>query len=329
MVISLAFMGKKIISFVHWLYERRLQEQVFASRWQINREPSGQYVIVGGHRLWYRIAGKGEPLLLIPGGPGLPHDYFWPSFEQFSDSFQVIYFDPFGRGLSERAQNPRDYSFSHDVTEIEGLRLALDLDKINVYGHSYGGIVAQGYALKYPQSVRRLILANTIHSAEMWQKGVIDNGNREVLNQYPEVWVRLDSLRSRGFHRGDSAYDAIEDHVPSCLLYFYDPSNVHSASNGISQLNSQVFSQIAGSNTETVLGGDMASMDFRSRLASIRVPTLILAGRFDRVSIPRYSIQYRTFMPQAEFVMFEASGHGPFVEEPEQHSAILRQFLKR
>jgi proline iminopeptidase len=329
MVVALAFMTKKIISFVHWSNEHRLQQKIFSSIKQIYREPTGQYVIVGGHRLWYRIAGKGEPLLLIPGGPGLPHNYLWPSFEQFSDSFQVIYFDAFGRGFSDHAQNPRDYSFSHDVTEIEGLRLALGLGKINVYGHSYGGIVAQEYALRYPQSVQRLILANTIHSAEMWQKGVIDNWNHEVLNQYPEVWARLDSLRSRGFHSGDSAYDAIEDEVPSCLLYFCDPSNVPSASNGFSQANWQVFSQIVGPNAATVLGGDMASMDFRSRLASIRVPTLILAGRFDRVSIPRYSTQYRTFMPQAQFVMFEASGHAPFLEEPERHSTIVRQFLKR
>lgn len=329
MVLALAFMTRKILSFVHWSNEHRLQEQVFASRWQIHREPPGQYVIVDGHRLWYRIAGKGEPLLLIPGGPGQPHNGLWPSFEQFSDSFQVIFFDEFGRGLSDRAKNLHDYSFTHDVTEIEGLRLALGLGKINVYGHSYGGIVAQEYVLKYPQSVRRLILANTIHSAEMWQKGVIDNGNREVMNQYPEVWARLDSLRSRGFHRGDSVYDAIEDQVPSCLHYFYDPSNVPQTSNGANQANWQVFSQIAGPNTETILGGDMATIDFRSRLASITVPTLILAGRFDRVVMPKYSTQYRTFMPQAQFVMFEASGHAPFLEEPELHATILRQFLKQ
>jgi proline iminopeptidase len=58
------------------------------------------------------------------------------------------------------------------------------------------------------------------------------------------------------------------------------------------------------------------------------VPTLIIAGRFDRVSIPRYSIQFKSFMPQAKFIMFEKSGHYPFIEEPELHTKILVNFLK-
>ena len=75
------------------------------------------------------------------------------------------------------------------------------------------------------------------------------------------------------------------------------------------------------------LGGDLANMDFRSRLKEIKVPTLILAGRFDRVAIPKYSTQFKTFMPRAKFVMFEKSGHKSFIEEPALHAKILRDFL--
>ena len=95
---------------------------------QAPKEPDGNFVNVNGHKLWYLTLGKGAPLLFIPGGPGSAH-YFWPYMNQFSDSFNVIYFDAFGRGRSDTAKDPSEYSLAHDVDEIEGLRLALHLGK--------------------------------------------------------------------------------------------------------------------------------------------------------------------------------------------------------
>src|SRR5689334_11831103 len=134
-------------------------------------EPKGDYVTVNGKRLWYRIEGQGAPLLLIPGGPGASHTYFWPAFSVLSRDARIIYFDPFGRGKSDRAADPAEYTFERDVEEIEALRRALRLDNINIYGQSYGAMVAQAYALKYPDFVSHLILASPFHSAEMWQRG--------------------------------------------------------------------------------------------------------------------------------------------------------------
>jgi proline iminopeptidase len=92
---------------------------------------------------------------------------------------------------------------------------------------------------------------------------------------------------------------------------------------------SEVYCQIAGRDADLVIAGDMASVDFRRRLREIKSPALVLAGRFDRVAIPRYSAQFRTFMPQAEFHWFEHSGHFPFVEEPAFHDDIVRAFLRK
>jgi proline iminopeptidase len=186
-------------------------------------------------------------------------------------------------------------------------------------------MVAQGYALRYPQSLSKLILANTLHGAEMWQKGNDDNSNSEIQNQFPEVWAELQQLRAKGTLSCDSAYQAVQGRVPDSLLYFYDPSHA-----GLKfDLNIDVYCRIAGPDADVVLGGDMASVDFRRRLHQIQVPTLVLAGRFDRVVIPRYSVQYRSLMPRAEFVMFERSGHFPFIEEPEGHDSVVRTGLSK
>jgi proline iminopeptidase len=293
-----------------------------------NKESGGKFVIINGHRIWYSMTGKGEPLLIIPGGPGSPHNYFQPYMDRLADFIQLIYFDAFGRGLSSKAENPSEYSFQNDVDEIEALRNALNLGTVNIYGHSYGGMVAQAYALKYPESVKRLILANTIHSAEMWQKGNNDNWNYQLENQLPELWHRLDSLRLEGILSTDSVYQKIQGEMPLSLSFFYDPSNTPDSTYANKSFSLEVYRQIAGPDADIVLGGDLASVDFRGRLNKIMVPTIIIAGRFDRVAIPKYSIQFKTFMPQAKFIMFEKSGHYPFIEEPELHAKILESFLK-
>jgi proline iminopeptidase len=273
------------------------------------------------------MTGKGEPFLIIPGGPGGSHFYFQPYLDRLADFVQLIYFDAFGRGLSSEAQNLSEYSFQNDVDEIEAFRNALNLEPLNIYGHSYGGMVAQAYALKYPGSVKRLILANTIHSAEMWQKGNNDNWNYQLENQLPELWHRLDSLRQEGMLSTDSVYQKIQGEMPLSLSFYYDPSNVPYPTYSNKSFSLEVYKQIAGPDADIVLGGDLSSVDFRGHLKKIKVPTLIIAGRFDRVAIPKYSIQFKSFMPQAKFIMFEKSGHYPFIEEPELHAKILVNFL--
>jgi proline iminopeptidase len=266
---------------------------------------------------------------LVPGGPGASHTYLWPHFSNLTKEFQVVYFDAYGRGKSDRASNPGEYTFDRDVDEVEALRQALGLGKIMLYGHSYGGMVAQAYALKYPQSLSQLVLADTFHSAEMWQKGNNDTLNAQLANQMPELWDRLLAIRKSGRMSCDPEYQKIEGEMPIAMSYFYDPNNANHAGYGTIDINLDVYCQMAGSDADMVLGGDLASLDFCPRLKEITAPTLILTGRFDRVAIPRFAVQFNELMPQATFVMFERSGHMPAAEEPGRHAEVLTAFAKQ
>jgi len=285
----------------------------------------GDYVMVNGAKLWYESEGKGEPLLLIAGGPGGSHSCFHPYFSALADSYRVIYFDAFGRGKSDHAKSPKEYTFDRDVEDVEGLRKALGLGKINVLGHSYGGMVAQAYALKYPESIKKLILSSTLFSGEMWQANN-DNYNHEIKNQYPEAWEKIQQLRAQGFHSSAKEHQEIYGTVPAGLCYYYDASN---ADKVVIEFNSEVYYAITGDDADFLIGGDIAKLDFRTELKNLKMPTLILAGRFDRVALPRFSIQFKQYAPQAEFVMFEKSGHWPFVEEPAKMFQVVRRFLSR
>jgi proline iminopeptidase len=237
---------------------------------------------------------------------------------------RVIYFDAFGVGKSGRAKSRKEYTFARDVEDLEGLRKALGLSKINILGQSYGGMVAQAYALKHPESVRRLILADTFYSGKMWQTNN-DSCNYEIRNQFPEVWARLQKMRAQGLKSSAPEHQREYYGVPLGLFYFHDASKAKLLPKADS--NQDVYYTIAGDDADFTIGGDIAGLDFRADLDKLRMPILVLAGRFDRVSTPRYAIEYKRYLPQARFVMMEHSGHFSFIEEPDRTEVVLGEFL--
>jgi proline iminopeptidase len=292
--------------------------------------PPGDFATVNGVKLWYESEGSGPPLLLIAGGPGLPHGYLHPHFSQLAKSYRVIYFDAYGTGKSDQASDPHDYTFARDVENIEGLRLALGLGKINVLGHSYGGMVAQAYALQFPDSVQKLVLVDTAWGAEMAQAHM-ENQHNELRNQYPETWEKFQKAHDQGFHTCSKEYQEAADETRefSASMLFYDTSKIAQLVATGGPPNRKVTCAMRGDDSGFVLGGDLAKLDFRPRLKDLHMPTLILAGRFDRILFPRYQIQFKTYAPQAQFLFFEKSGHFPFIEEPEEFTRVVSEFLRK
>ncbi len=292
-------------------------------------EKDGKYVTVNGAKLWVVLVGKGEPLFIIPGGPGGAHPGY-RRFDSLANDCMLVYFDAFGRGKSDTAKDVKEYTLARDIEDIEGLRLALHFDKINVLGHSYGGLVAQGYAVKYPQHISHLILANTFHSFVMWQEND-DNSNREIKTNYPEVWDTLMKLREKGYISSDPECQEIYSAVPYGFLYAYNPENFRGRGGKPypNSFNQKLYYQMVGKDGDFIAGSDIGSFDYRKQLKDLKMPVLIYGGRYDRVAVPEMMVKYKEYCPQAQFVMFEHSGHNPQVEEPGKLFPLLRNFLKQ
>jgi proline iminopeptidase len=290
----------------------------------------GKYVSVNGAKLYVVTVGTGDPIIFISGGPGGAHVGL-RSFDALAQSHhQLIYFDAFGRGKSDTAKVVAEYTLARDIEDIEGLRKALKLDKITVLGHSYGGLVAQGYALKYPSHLKHLILANTFHSFVMWQEND-DNSNHEIKTNYPEVWTELMTIREQGAISSDANHQEIYGRVPYGFLYAYNPSRFEGRGSKPypNAMNSKLYYQMVGKDGDFLVGSDIGTFDFRKQLKALKMPVLIMGGRYDRVAVPWMMIKFKEYCPQAQFVMFEKSGHNPQIEEPEKEFAVINSFLAK
>ncbi|NWF50288.1 MAG: alpha/beta fold hydrolase [Ignavibacteriaceae bacterium] len=289
----------------------------------------GKYYEVNGAKLWTLSFGKGEPLFLIAGGPGNNH-YYLRIFDSLSTSNTLIYYDAFGRGKSDTAKVVTEYTLERDIEDLEVLRKEMGFDKINILGHSYGGVVAQGYAVKYPQNVSRLILANSFHSYLMWQENC-DNSNHEIKTNYPEVWEELMKIRMKGFVSSDPVHYEIYGRVPYGFLYAYNPENFKPDGRKPypNPLNVKLYYQMVGRDGDFLVTNDIGTFDYRRQLKDLKMPILIYGGRYDRVAVPRMMVEYKIYCPQAEFVIFEKSGHNPQIEETSRLFKVIRKFLAK
>ncbi|HEU5184975.1 MAG TPA: alpha/beta fold hydrolase [Gemmatimonadaceae bacterium] len=288
--------------------------------------PPGTHVHIGDTRLWVEREGEGEPLLLLAGGPANSHLTFHPAFSALADEYEVIYVDYRGRGRSDPVADYRTITFEQDVADIEALRGALGLERLHLYGFSYGGMVAQAYALAHPDRVVSLILANTVHSPEMWQRNH-ENINHEIANQFPEVWEEILRLRAAGVRSTAPEMQALyKVHGP--LVRFYNPDNAAKVLSEPGSRNMELYAVFAGDDIEFFIGGEVARLpDFRPRLAELPMPVLVIAGRYDRALYPAYQREFARYAPRAELVIMERSGSFAHIEEAEPLLALVRRFL--
>lgn len=316
---------KTTVLFLMTLFCSSMFAQQFPDSWS-----DGKCYTVNGAKLWTVTVGSGAPLILVTGGPGSAHRYL-RSLDSLSvkGKNQLIYFDGFGRGKSDTAKSVKEYSLERDVEDIEELRKAMNLDKISLLGHSYGSLVVQGYAVKYPEHVSHLIIANGFHSYVMWQEND-DNSNHEIKENYPEVWSDLMKYREQGGISSDSAHQDIYGRVPYGFLYAYNPNNFlkHDKRAYPNAFNTKLYYQMVGKDGDFIVGNDIGNFDFRKKLAALKMPILIYGGRYDRVAVPSMMVKYKEYCPQAKFVMFERSGHNPQEEEPQKLFSLLVDFLK-
>lgn len=210
--------------------------------------------------------------------------------------------------------------------DVEGIRRDLGLGRVNVLGFSFGGMLAQEVALRYPSSVRRLVIAGAGPSGADLNRRL-----REVKAAAPaRVRKAVDRLEAHGPFTGDAYppdYAAAADEA-------YRPFSFHSLegpppeiANALGHLSFGVYKRIWGDRGEFEVTGTLRDWDRLEDLRQISVPTLILLGRYDLTSVETAREMGRR-IPRSRVVVFEKSGHFMYLEEPERFLSEVRRFLR-
>lgn len=286
-----------------------------------------KFITIDGYKINIEVKGSGDPIFFIPGGPGNSHDYMQGAFGQYYKTNTVVFFDFLGRGKSDNAKHISEYSVTSDTDLIEKIRKYLGFNKISIVGHSYGSVPAQNYAIKYPNTIEKIVLIAGFHSGHMWQANC-DSYNQYAKKHFPEKWKKIDSLRALGFVSTDKEFMKVYGSFPTKYIYYHNTNiNGNVPNYPFRNWNDDVYAQIIGRDGDFEVSGSMMDTDFRKDLKNVKAPTLIAAGRYDGVSTPEFNIQYKIFMPQATFIMFENSGHNPYLEEPEKFYKVFEDFM--
>src|SRR5579859_5709198 len=278
------------------------------------------YISVEGGNVWYKIAGAGKPavsLLTLHGGPGYPHDYLEP-LEQLADERPVIFYDQLGCGESDRPNDRALWRVDRFVRELAQVRQALGLERMHLFGHSWGAMLAVDYLLS-GASAASLILASPALSIPRWMEDAARLRKTlpcdvQATLQHHEAAGTTETLRYRDatmqyYHR----YLCRLDPWP-------EPMNrSHEASSGA------VYREMWGP-SEFYATGNLINYDRTGRLSEVAAPTLYTCGRYDEAT-PEATGWYRSLTPTAELLVFERSAHMPHLEEPHAYLAALRDFL--
>lgn len=263
--------------------------------------------------LHHVVVGTGPPLLVMHGGPGFDHTYFRPWLDGLGADHSVIYYDHRGTG---RSPEPEDWSrIGHDTWSDDAADLLdrLGHDGATVLGHSYGGFLALETALRHPERVRALVLCDTAPVVD-YPDVVMETARARGTPE--QVAVVAELLRTGA--AGDEHFrEAVETILP---LYFHE-------------YQAGLFERLLGRTRFRAAAQNHASAaclpdyDVRHELWRIRVPSLVLAGRHDWLCPVREGAeQLADGLPDSRLVVFEESGHFPFVEETEAFLEAVRKW---
>jgi proline-specific peptidase len=279
-------------------------------------------IAVPGGKVWFKRVGSGQgrPLLVVHGGPGLPHDYL-SSLKRLANEREVIFWDQLGCGMSRRPSNAQLWTMERSVAEMDAVVKALGLTRFHIFGNSWGGMLAQQYVLDVRPDASSLIISNSIASIP------------EFSNMVAHLKSELDPATQSAIDRHEAAGTTYSAEYQAAIRTWNEtylcrvrpwPRELEEA---FRNMGTEIFETMFGPSDFHIVG-TIRRWDVFDRLPEIAVPTLILAGRYDEC-VPEHMWEMHQRIRDSRFELFESSAHMPFIEEPDRFDQVMRDFLRR
>lgn len=281
---------------------------------------------INGTKLYLKIiaqsykpkSGKGEPILVVHGGPGLNHTYFLPHIKSLSKWFTVILYDQRASGRSD-IPNPDSLSLKFFVDDIEGIRKTLGIEKILLLGHSWGAIPVTQYALDYPDRVKGIIYSNPValskefdsitKEAQLNKATSRDSTNRSIIIGSPD------------FKAGKA------DAFRRLMLVSFQHS--FADENNLAKLNLVLRPDYKTASMALYAGlaKDLNSYNYYGSLQRFKFPVLIQHGREDILPLMA-SEKLLESIPNSRLTIYRNSGHFIFIEENKKFTQEVISFSR-
>jgi L-proline amide hydrolase len=286
------------------------------------------FVPFRGYRTWYRVVdderSEGKlPVVLLHGGPGATHDYLEP-LELLADTGRrVVFYDQLGCGKSDLPDDDSLWVVETFVEELDVVRRELGLDRIHLFGNSWGGMLAMEYVLTRPRGLESLILASSPASIPQW----VEETGKLRAKLPPDVQAVLD--------RHEAAGTTDDPEYEEAAMEFYRRHVCRADPWTDSVLRSfQIIAQ-HGVDNPTMNGPrefhvtcNLPNWSVVERLPEISVPTLVVTGEHDEAT-PAINRTVAEGIPGAESVIYPGGSHMAHVEDTEGYVRLLDGFLSR
>jgi len=272
---------------------------------------------INGTSLFYKTMGSGEPIIVLHGGPGFDHRQFLPYIWELAERHKVILFDQRGTGLSSGPIDATSISIDSFIDDIEGVREAFGIEKMNLLGHSWGGILAMHYAISRPGDLNSLILCSTAASFESFAEM---RATYEA-DRLPEDTALLQEIySSEEFQNGDPL--AVEKFWRVYFKpYFADQQLASKLDLQFTENSIKYGNEVAGHLFESI-----GEFDLHEDLQAIRCPTLIIHGDADPMPV-KYAEMIHESIDGSELVIAEGAGHWLFVDATDTFTSSVVDFL--
>ena len=281
--------------------------------------PEGEGLrVIGEVELYVKVMGTGSPLIVLHGGPGMDHSYLLPGLGVLAENRQLIFYDQRATGRSVMEADSSTITMDAFFADIDGIRAAFDLDRVDVLGHSWGGYLAMAYAIHNPAAVSGLVLMSTIEpgtdysadasAVQLARRTAADSAELAALSSNPES-LRTSSGLARYFTVAFRSTFYEQSNADRVDITFFDNTVAN-----VPRVGALLF---AGS------GGPA---DLWSQLPDISAPTLIVHGAADPIPVAMAE-QLENAIPQARLVVLERTGHFPYIESPYELAAAIEEFL--
>ncbi|MBK9168536.1 MAG: proline iminopeptidase-family hydrolase [Bryobacterales bacterium] len=285
--------------------------------------PAGRegFVNVPGGPVWYRITGdgKGIPILALHGGPGGMSCHFEP-LAALGSTRPVVVYDQLGSGRSGRPTGTDLWTVERFVEELDVVRRELGLKQVHLLGHSWGAALAAEYVLSTAgRGVASLILASPLLSAKDWLKDA-----RELRRQLPPAVAEALDRHEREGTTHLPEYREAEREYYRRFVHRTPPRRIADCAG--SEPNWEIYEQMWGP-SEFRATGSLRSFDVTPRLASLRMPVLLIVGQYDEAR-PETAARYRERIPGARLAVIPDAAHSLFGDAPNATLRAIRSFLE-